>query len=175
MKRWFTFLLIVLIVAAVRYGSAHAQTPASPRAPDWSRFQFLVGGWVADPDPAAPGATGSTDFHFDLENHVLMRDNRADYPARDTMPASRHRDMMVIFADPTGMHAIYWDNEPHKIDYDVVANADGSVTFATANATGVRYRMVYSRASDGVVAGRFDIAPSGGAFKTYKQWTMHRR
>lgn len=175
MRRWFHLLPIILVVGAARYGPAQAQTPASSRAPDWSRFQFLVGSWVADPDPATPGATGSTEFRFGLENHVLLRDNRADYPARDTMPASRHRDMMVIFADSTGMRAIYWDNEPHKIDYDVVANADGSVSFATANATGVRYRMVYTRVSDGVAAGRFDIAPPGGAFKTYKQWTMRRR
>jgi hypothetical protein len=35
-------------------------------------------------------------------------------------------------------------------------------------------RLVYKRVSDASLKGRFDIAPPGGEFKTYRSWTMHR-
>lgn len=166
-------MLAVLLVAV--FAAALAQAPAAAKA-DWSNFEFLVGSWAADADPAQPGVTGSTVFRFDLDRAILVRENRADYPAQNGQPAQHHRDLMVIAGDDSGaLKATYWDNEPHTIYYDVTTSP-GEVLFTTPQgAPGPRYRLVYRRTvTDGQVAGRFDIAPPGGEFKTYRQWTMHR-
>jgi hypothetical protein len=164
-----------ILVAATSVSIA-AQTTA-PKKPDWSRLQFLLGSWVADPDPSAPAATGSTTFRLDLDRNIIVRENVADYPAQEDKPAQHHRDLMIIFADDAGAwRASYWDNEPHSIAYNVAVNDDGSVSLLTpADTKGPRYRILYRRTSDAVVSGRFDIALPGSDFKTYKQWTMHRR
>lgn len=169
MKLW--VVAVVLGICA----SSLAQAPA-PKKPDWTMLNFLVGSWAADADPAQPGVTGSTIFRFDLDRAILVRENRADYPAQNGQPAQHHRDLMVISGDASGaLKATYWDNEPHTIYYDVTLSANGEIWFTTDPiAKGPRFRLVYRRVSDTSVAGRFDIAPPGGEFKTYRQWTMHR-
>lgn len=167
--------LLAYSLVAILWATAAAQAP-SPKKPDWTLLNFLVGSWVADPNPKEPGATGSTDFRFDLDGSILVRENKADYRPQDGKPAQHHRDLMVIFADESGaLKATYWDNEPHTIHYDVTASP-GEVVFSTpAGAPGPRFRLVYRRTvKDGTVAGRFDIAMPGGDFKPYKEWTMHR-
>ena len=163
------------LLLAVFCASAVAQPPASKK-PDWTPLNFLIGSWIADPNPSDPGATGSSDFRFELDGNILVRDNKADYPAQNGKPEQHHRDLMVIFADDSGaLKATYWDNEPHTIHYDVSVNESSEVWFTTgADAKGPRFRMVYKRVSDTSVSGRFDIAPPSGDFKPYKTWTMHR-
>jgi hypothetical protein len=164
---------VILFFVAVSAATL-AQAPASAK-PDWSNFEFLLGSWTADTDVAQPGVTGSSVFRLDLDRAILVRENKADYPPQNGRPAMHHHDLMVIADDGSGaLKARYWDNEPHMIDYNVTANA-GEVSFlAGADAKGPRYRLIYKRVSDNSVSGRFDIAPPGGDFTTYRQWTMRR-
>ena len=168
-----TRCVVVLLVAICAAGNA--QAPA-PKKPDWTPLKFLAGHWTADRNPNEPGVTGSSEFRFDLDGNILVRDNRADYPPQNGRPALRHRDLTVIYADDSGTwKATYWDNEPHTIYYDVTVSGSGEVSFMTPpGAKGPRFRLTYKRVSDTSVSGRFDIAPPGGEFKTYRSWTMHR-
>ena len=162
------------LIVAFFSASAVAQPPA-PKKPDWTPLKFLVGSWIADPNPSEPGATGSSDFRFELDGNILIRENRADYPTQNGKPEQHHRDLMVIFDDSGTLKATYWDNEPHTIQYDVTATP-GEVSFVTSpGASGPRFRLVYrNTVTPNTVAGRFDIAMPGGDFKPYKTWTMHR-
>jgi hypothetical protein len=168
-----TRCLVVLSFVICGIGTAQGPTP---KKPDWTPLKFLAGHWNADPNPNEPGATGSSDFRFDLDGSILVRDNRADYPPQNGKPALHHRDLMVIYAvDSSGLKATYWDNEPHTIYYDVTVGAPGEVSFVTYPDTrGPRFRLLYKRISDTSVSGHFDIAAPGGEFKTYRSWTMHR-
>jgi hypothetical protein len=160
---------------ALLCASCAAQAPA-PKKPDWTPFSFLVGSWVADANSKEPGVGGSTVFRFDLDQNILVRENKADYPPQDGKPAQHHRDLMVIFVDDSGgLKATYWDNEPHTIHYDVSVSP-GEVAFTTPpGAPGPRFRLAYrNTVKFHTVAGRFDIAMPGGDFKPYKEWTMHR-
>lgn len=165
----------ILVVFFVAVSAATLAQAPSPAKPDWTNFEFLLGSWTADTDPAQPGVTGSSVFRLDLDRAILVRENKADYPSQNGRPGLHHRDLIVIADDGGGaLKATYWDNEPHTINYEVTANA-GEVSFLTgANAKGPRYRIIYKRVSDNSVSGRFDIAPPGGDFKTYTHWTMRR-
>ena len=167
--------LLAAILLAVLCSPAAAQTLA-PKKPDWTPLKFLLGSWVADPNPNEPGVTGTTDFRLDLDGNILVRENKADYPPQNSKPALHHRDLMVIFADDSGAwKATYWDNEPHTIHYDVTSSP-GEVSFVTPpGAPGPRFRLVYRNTdTHNTVSGRFDIAMPGADFKPYKTWTMHR-
>ena len=165
----------VVILLVVIYAAANAQAPA-PKKPDWTPLKFLAGHWTADPNPNEPGVTGSSEFGFALDGNILVRDNRADYPPQNGKPALHHRDLIVIYAGDSGAwKATYWDNEPHTIYYDVTVSSPGEVSFITPpDAKGPRFRLIYKHVSDTSVSGRFDVAPPGGEFKTYRSWTMHR-
>ena len=168
-KRW------VVVMAVVTCAAANGQVPA-PKKTDWTPLKFLAGHWTADPNPNEPGVTGSSDFRFDLDGSILVRNNRADYPPQNGKAALHHRDLMVIYASDSGSwKATYWDNEPHTIYYDVAVDGPGEVSFITSrDSTGPRFRLIYKRINDTGVSGRFDVAAPGGHFRPYRSWTMHR-
>ncbi len=172
--RSFAVLLLFVTVAL----SAAAQA-APPRA--CGAWDALIGAWEADPDSAAPGSTGWSTFQREVQDKVIVRRNRAEYPATKDKPASVHDDLMVIYEDPSGpqQRATYWDNEGHVIRYLVSTSSDGCVlTLVTEPATsGPRFRLTYTSRGPDSVTGLFEIAAPAtpDAFKKYLQWTMHRR
>ena len=168
-------LAFVLVTGSLAFGQT-LQPP--PYCPGWDS---LLGAWDADPDPAAPGATGSSVFSRDLQNKILVRRNHAEYPATKYKQASVHDDLMVIYDDPAakGRRAVYWDNEGHVIRYRASVSPDGC-TLTFVSEPGVpdpQYRLTYIVNEPSSIAGKFEIAPpdAPAAFKTYLQWTMHRR
>ena len=103
----------------------------------------------------------------DQDGKILVRKNRADYPATKDRPAFSHTDLMVVYKDEgdTKLRAIYFDMEDHVIHYDVEPAADGnSVRFVSRN-----YRFTYTKTGADRVAIKFEIAPPDhpGEFKTY--------
>jgi len=71
-------------------------------------------GRVGSDGGGAPGAgTGAFSFKADLDGHVLVRRNVA------VMPNGRHEDLMVVYRDPQGLRATYFDNEGNTIQYAV--------------------------------------------------------
>ncbi len=170
---------IVLAFVLAACSAACAQTLQPPAyCPGWDS---LLGAWDADPDPASPGATGSSVFSRDLQDKVLVRRNRAEYPATKYKQAEVHDDLMVIYDDPATQdrRAIYWDNEGHVIRYRATVSPDGcTLTFVTEpGAPGPQYRLTYVAGEPDSIAGKFEIAPpdAPAAFKTYLHWTMRRR
>jgi len=154
-------VLACALFLALSPSLAKAQ-PAAAK-PDWAPLSFLVGEWVAT-------GTGSGEFSLqpDLQGNVLVRKNTA------TTPTGRHEDLMVIYSEPPGLSAIYFDNEGHVIHYRVTT-AENQAVLTSEEGPGPRFRLTYRKNPDGTVRTVFEIAPPGGAFKTYLEGTVRRK
>lgn len=163
-------LLFLLLVPA----AGRAQQPSS--APDWKPLDFLVGDWVAKGGGGPGQGSGNFSFHFDLDNHVLVRKNTANYPAANGRPAYHHADLMIIHPEDqtNDFSADYFDTEGHIIRYRVQPNApSGTAIFVSEPAANSpRFRLTYKRIASGL-EGSFEIAAPGKPedFKPYLQWT----
>ncbi len=156
-----------------------AGTASSAAADDpWQPFRFLVGSWTGEGTGVSGQGSGAFTFSFDLGEKVLVRKNRADYPATKDRPAFSHQDLMVIYPKGKNWKAIYFDNEGHVIQYSVEASADQKVlTFVSdAAPSAPRYRLTYTKSAEGKLAIRFEIAPPGKpeGFSPYIEATARR-
>ncbi len=137
----------------------------------------LVGRWVADPDPQAPGVTGWSVFEREAQGHALVRKNHAEYPATTQRPASVHDDVMVLYAEQGQLRAEYVDSEGHHIRYGVSAAGPSTLVFLSdAGVPGPRFRLTYAWTAKDRLTLLFEIAPPGTAdgFKPYIRATLHR-
>src|SRR4029077_20953906 len=80
-RRWLCLLGFLLAVPA----RLIAAEPPNP----WAGWKMLLGDWIADASQGKPGAatSGSLSFTYDLDHHVIVRRDRADYPALEGRPA----------------------------------------------------------------------------------------
>jgi hypothetical protein len=137
-------------------------------------LRFLLGEWQGIGDQA--GASGGFTFSSSVQGRVIVRTNYSDTPATATSQASRHEDLMVIYVEGDAVKADYFDNEGHVIRY-VVEPRPGAVVFLSDVRPGEpRYRLTYTRADDGTIAGGFEIAPPGkpDAFAAYLSWRARK-
>jgi len=137
----------------------------------------LVGRWVADADPKMPGVTGWTVFERVAQGHALVRKNHAAYPATKDRPASKHDDVLLLYAENGQLRAEYVDNEGHVIRYQVEAPSASTLVFVSeAGAPGPRFRLTYRWPSKDNLELTFEIAPPGPSteFKQYIQARLHR-
>jgi hypothetical protein len=168
--------VLSLSLAAMSAGAAFGSSGDDP----WEPYKFLVGEWVGEGSGDPGKGSGQFSFAWDLQGKVLVRRNRADFPAAGGRPAVSHEDLMIIYRpDRAGPpKAIYFDSESHVINYQVTVSNDGkTVTFlsdATAAAPG--FRFTYARVADDSMKFNFAIAPPGqpGAFKTHIEGGVHR-
>ncbi len=161
-----------LTATACLVAVAAAAQPADPLA----SLSFLVGNWRAI--DTAPGERGAFTFAFEAQRHVLVRTNEAIYDATPSRPASRHDDLMVVYAENGAAKADYFDSEGHVIRYAVRSDATNRVTLVSdPDPKGPRFRLSYSLASDGVLAGSFEIATPDApdTFKPYLSWRAVKR
>jgi len=179
-------ILAVLLIAAATGIATDAAAPRRPSQSGQSRastelvaelqpFAFLLGDWIAA--PGAAGETGGFTFKSEVQGYVIVRTNYANYPAADGRPASRHDDLMVVSEERGAVHAAYYDNEGHVIQYVVTAPRTGEALFESeAHASEPRYRLRYVARDDGVLAGTFEVAPPDrpNAFTAYLSWTARR-
>jgi hypothetical protein len=135
----------------------------------WDRLQFLLGTWDAKGGNQLGSAEGSTSFTRELNGHVIVRRNFADYSS-GPQAGTRHDDLLVIYEETpnAGPHAIYFDSEGHVIRY-AVSSTDNAAVFQSETAPGPKYRLTYTRQSD-TLNGKFEIALPGNDFKTYLSW-----
>ena len=168
----------LLIVSLIAF-SLTAQTPKPDR---WGPLAFLIGEWTGE-GGSGPGqgsgrgpGQGSGGFSFLPEQNgtVLVRKNRADYPAAKDRPAFSHTDLMIVYKEDgdAKFRAIYFDSEDHVIHYVVEAAGDGkSVRFLSEN-----YRLTYTKTGADAVAIKFEIAADEqpGVFRTYIQASARR-
>jgi hypothetical protein len=195
MRRWFPAGLIIAalaVPATLAASAARAAAPPAAGAPaaapapaaatpaELEPLAFLVGEWPAA-GTGQPGAgTGVATFTRGVQDKVIVRTSYADYPAAGDKPATRHDDLMVIYAAPGGgARADYYDSEGHVIRYAVQSTAPGQAVFLSDAAAGggPRFRLAYTLTAPGVLKGEFAIAPPGtpDAFKPYLTWESHKK
>lgn len=153
---------LVLMMLAAGLLPAQAKNP-------WEPLEFLLGTWTAN----ASDSHGATTFKFDLEKHIIVRTNFAQY-ASGPQAGTRHDDVMIIYFDPPGKppRAIYFDSEGHTIRYDLTFPERNSVVFESEPAQpGPRYRLSH-RVTGQQFEGKFEIAAPGTSdYKPYLTWT----
>lgn len=145
----------------------------------WEPYRFLLGDWVGE-DTGGPGkGSGKISFRLDLEDKVIVRKNRAEYPAAPGRPAATHEDLMVIYRAEGGnpTKAIYFDNEGHVIHYTASFSEDKETLIFLSEAAPAtpRFRLSYTKGEQGSVGIKFEMAPPGkpDAFRLYlegKAW-----
>jgi hypothetical protein len=166
--------LVAVAAGVLVAGSSALAAPPAALEP----LAFLLGEWRAAGAGAPGPGTGAAEFTRGLQDRVILRRSYAEYPAADGRPASRHDDLMVIYADPQGtVRADYHDNEGHVIRYVVQVPAPGRAVFLSdAGGGGMRFRLTYELGPTGVLKGEFATAPPGApeAFKAYLTWESRR-
>jgi len=177
MKRLSTLALLVLLYLPLPVRSF---SQLNKQADNWEAFRFLIGEWVGKGTGSPGEAGGAFSFSLDLEEKILVRRNRADYPATKDKPAYSHTDLMVIYKEGTETRAIYFDNEGHTIHYAVTVSKDmpTRVTFLSEISTSApRFRFIYSKINNDNMTFQFDIAPPGKpeAFARYLEGSLVRK
>jgi hypothetical protein len=152
-------LAIICASIACPYGSP-ADKPA-----DWGAAQYLIGDWIGEGGGAPGQGGGSFSFKPDVQGKILVRKNRAEYPASKDRAAFVHEDLMIVYRDTpeASPRAIYFDSEGHTIQYEVQAPPDGhAVVFVSAaEPSAPRYRLTYTRVDQDHLKIKFEIAPAG--------------
>jgi hypothetical protein len=155
--------ILLLMIVSANPVQASSPAPGLPADP-WEGWRFLVGGWGGEGSGRPGEGSGSFSFQFDLDRRVLVRRNRAEYPAEGGKPDVVHEDLMVCYPDPSGgrILAIYFDNEGHVIRYkEEIGVPERIVLVSEVNASSPRFRLTYTRLGPGAVGIAFEIAPAG--------------
>jgi hypothetical protein len=141
--------------------------------PNWQDWNFLIGEWTGAGNGQPGQGTGGFTFKPDLQQHVLVRTNRAEYPATKERPAYKHEDLMVLYRETAASpaRAIYFDSEGHVIHYTVqIDPANKTAIFLSEPEAGTpRYRLSYVGKGPDTVAIKFEVAPPDkpDQFQTY--------
>jgi len=165
---------LLLLTATVIF----AQAPKTENP--WTPLSFLVGEWTGEGSGQPGQGSGGFSFLPDLEKNVLVRKNRADYPATKDRPAFSHTDLMIVYREPGAikLRAIYFDTEGHVIHYTVDPSADGNAVQFLSDASNwnPRYRLTYTKTGPDAVGIRFDVSvpEKPDSFSTYIQATARR-
>ncbi|HRY43313.1 MAG TPA: hypothetical protein P5164_05135 [Thermoanaerobaculia bacterium] len=177
-------MILALVLLALAGPPSASATPSSapPRetgapafGPEWRK---LLGEWKGGGSGAPGAGGGGSSFRLELDGHVLVRRNVADYPAAEGRPAAHHEDLLVVSpgATPSTGSAVYFDNEGHVIRYDASWSADGAVLtlVSDAAAPGPRFRLTYACPAPDEMTVTFEVAPPGGAFRRYLGGDLRR-
>jgi hypothetical protein len=157
-------------------------SPLTPAAEDpWLGYRFLLGQWIGEGSGQPGQGSGEFSFTLDLDGKILVRRNRADYPATGGRPAFSHQDLLVMYWDQTRKQpgAIYFDNEDHVIQYALSLSADNQTVTLVSDPSpnAPRYRLKYARRGVDRLFVSFEIAPPGRPddFSTYLEGTARRK
>src|SRR5262249_10123782 len=143
MRATWTQWTVVLVMLSTATAAASADDDS------WKPYRFLVGEWIGEGGGEPGKGSGRFSFAWDIQEKVLVRRNRAEYPASQGRPASSHEDLMVIYRGEAGgaTKAIYFDSEGHVINYTATFSQDQrTLTFLSdAAAAGPRFRLSYTQ------------------------------
>jgi hypothetical protein len=169
-----------ILIAIFCVSACFSQPPTKPDNP-WALLSFLLGDWTGEGTGQPGQATGGFSFLPDLEKNVLVRKNRADYPATKDRAAFSHTDLMIVYREPGAvkLRAIYFDSEGHVIHYTVDPSADGNAVqfLSDPSTSNPRYRLTYTKTGADTVGIQFEIAVPAkpDSFTTYIQATARRK
>jgi hypothetical protein len=146
----------------------------------WDAWQFLIGEWAGEGGGEPGQGAGVFTLSYDLQERILVRRNRVDYPAAQDRPAFFHEDLTIIYPAAAGTtRAIYFDNEGHVIHYAVeFVDSLSSIVFLSDRVPGApRFRLTYLKAGEDEVNIRFEIAPPDqpDAFARYTEGVVQRK
>ncbi len=168
--------VVLFAILAVSCLFAQSEKTESP----WAQLSFLLGEWTGEGGGQPGQGTGTFSFLPDLNQKILVRKNRSDYPATKERPAFTHTDLMTIYREPGAikLRAIYFDTEDHVIHYTVEPSSDGQVVqfIGDASPANPRFRLTYRKTGADTLSIRFEIAMPAkpDAFSTYIEATAHR-
>lgn len=165
-----------LMLAVAGCVFAQVQVDSSAKFRD---VNFLVGEWIGKGTGQPGQATkGGTTFAFEVQGNVLVRHNYAEYAATKNHPATRHDDLMVIYAQQAGspLHAIYFDSEDHVINYTARVTIPGTVEFLSDVTPAGRFRLTYVQHGPDELDLKFETAPQSkpDAFQNYIEAVLIR-
>ena len=165
-----------MLVSAGAVWAASQLPRAVSAADDWGPIQFLVGHWSGEGSGEPGKGTGAFSFLPDVQGHVLVRKNFAEYPPAEGKPASRHDDLTIIYMDETSnqLKAIYFDNEGHVIRYLVDPVDQGAVFTSEGGRDVTRYRLTYTKKGEDRLIVKFEVAPPSKDFATYIEAVVQR-
>jgi hypothetical protein len=167
-----------IVIAALLGGGVAAAALHMPAPGPLDPLSFLLGTWEGVGSGKPGEATGQATFAPGLQGRIMTRTSYADTPATSTAPASRHDDLLIIYAAEDGrLRADYWDNEGHVIRYAVSVPSARSAIFVSDIVTGApRYRLTYQMGADGALRGTFAVAPPGKPedFAQYLAWDSRK-
>jgi hypothetical protein len=179
MTRTSPALLLLTVTLALGQQAATSPGPAGSDS-TWAPLSFLLGEWIREGGGGPGQGSGGFSFTVDLQEKILVRKNRAQYPATKDRPAYSHSDLMIIYPQPGGdkLRGMYFDNEGHVIDYAVEPSADrNTVQFRSeASPSSPGFRLTYKKTGADTLTLQFEIAPPGkpDAFSAYIEATARR-
>ena len=89
-------LLAVLAIPLLHLPGNSNQPSAADR---WASYRFLMGDWVGEEDGQVRPGKGRFSFAPELQGRILVRKNRADFPASAGGPAFSHEDLLIIYQE----------------------------------------------------------------------------
>jgi hypothetical protein len=126
-------------------------------------------------------SAGEFSFEYQLDQHIMVRKNFAEYPATKDRPAFRHDDLVVVYPAEGGgaKRAIYWDSEGHMIEYAAEELENGNVLrwVSAPSPNAPRFRFTYRKIAEKRLAVLFEMAPPGkpDAFAKYVEATVRKK
>jgi hypothetical protein len=162
----------LIIICLILFCTAvQAQTNSN-----WEKWTWLMGEWKGEGAGKPGQGEGTFSFKQDLDGKVLVRKSHAEYPAAGSRPATKHDDLMIVYADQTGapVKAIYFDNEGHTINYSI-AYSDKSIVLTSEKIPGVpQFRLSYALLEDKAVNTKFEMSQDGEHYITYVEGKSKR-
>jgi len=173
-------VLYAVVAISLLNFQANSQEPPA-RVDPWASYRFLLGEWVGEGEGQPGQGKGQFSFAEELQGKILVRKNRAEYPASAGRPAFTHEDLLIVYQEDgdKAAKAIYFDSEGHVIHYTPSTSQDGKalIFLSDARPPAPRYRLSYVNQEAGKATVRFEVAPPGKpeAFKTYLQGRVRKK
>ncbi len=144
----------------------------------WDGWDFVLGTWEGEGGGEPGQGTGGFTFAPELDGRILVRRSFTEFPPHEGRPAFRHDDLIIVDRDDAGtIRATYWDNEGHRIDYEVTdSETPRAITFQTREKPGAeRIRFIYWDRGPGRLEFTFDLAaPGASEFTTHVRGNARR-